>query len=1611
MKRFLSGMRGVVLLVFFITSGVQAQNEYWFFGQNGAGMDFSNGNAVQNNGLPSINFNESVTVVSDGSGNLLFYSDGMEVYDKNHLLMPSGTIVGSGGSSAAQGAISISHPNNPNRFYIFTADDSDDALDHGIRWHEIDITIPGNGTVLNPSGDVISADNVVVGSSAEMLTAFGCGDTIWVVGHGKNNADFYAIPVTGLGPQAPIVSTIGVLMNGPQLRGSLAFNSTGTKLVCTNGNGNARILDFNPITGVLSNAVVISGSFYGSEWSSTDNVIYLTAATGANGLFHYNVASQVLTLIDDAHLYGEIVTARDGNLYVGKWVGEQDSSLAVITSPNSLIPTDVGIGFKKDGWFANRTVAFGLPQNLACPIIICPDTTTTQPSNLCVGFTEDLTTHIVGDTGSWSVTQAPVGSNPAVITGGVFDASNMETDPGIYTLTFKADVFHPTCDSVTTRKIVVYPKVEVDLGSDTAICADYSVSFDAGNGVDWLWNTGETSQVITKDAVGTYSVIVTDSNNCVGRDTISLLINKLPVVNLGNDTAICSDSTIVFDAQVGVSWIWDNGSTSQSIVTNVGGDYSVIVTDFNGCIGLDTITLQINSLPIVDLGNDTSICADSTIALDAQIGAEWLWNTSSINQSITANVTGDYSVMVTDLNGCVGYDTVALLMNASPIVDLGNDTSICVDQSIVFDAVIGVGWMWNTGDVTESIVTNTGGQYDVTVVDLNGCVGYDTIVLTTHDLPIVDLGNDTAICVDSLVEFTANVGVQWIWDSGESTQMISTNAAGDHSVIVTDVNGCVNYDTITLTIHNLPIVDLGSDTAICMDSAVVFKANIGVGWLWNTGAITDFVSANSTGDYSVIVVDSNGCVGYDTISLNMQSLPVVTLGNDTSICVDSIVVFKANVGVYWQWNTGAITDQITVYTADEYDVVVTDSNGCVGYDTIVLSINELPIVDLGNDTAICADSSIVFDAVLGNTWLWNTGAISSDITVNLAGDYDVVVQDSNGCVNYDTVSLLIHALPVVELGNDTSICSDSSIVFKTTIGMMWNWNNGAGTSYISANKAGDYDVIVTDSNGCVGYDTIRLTINSLPVVDLGRDSSLCRGDEMVIYAGLNDVKYHWNPTLETIDSIIVTIENDYSLTVIDSNNCVGYDTISISVDELPIVSLGEDSSLCEGDSMILKAGKSGGVYLWSTGEVSEEIKVKLPSEYIVTVTNAALCSSSDTVLVTVDTVPVVDLGNDTAICDQEKIILDAENEGDNIQWNTGSSSQIVGVDQAGTYNVTVTNSFSCSTSDTLTLSILKLPVIDLIDDQLVCDFRSIEATVKENDALYFWSTGETSQSIVITKEGHYYVQVIDSNNCFNKDTVIITKGPDLDVNLHIVPFICFGDAVETNLTVDNEAGELTYLWNTGATESKIEIDSSGLYSVLVIDTLGCWGRDSNEVVEMEIPTISLSADSLSMCSVEAAKESVLITASHTGSYVEWGTGEVGDLYQTEVSGFFEAVVYDSIGCSNYDSLTIAEYCRPISITLPNIFTPNGDGLNDQLFPIETVWEDHQYMMHYVEKISFEVLNRWGEAVFTSEGVLPHWNGVHTKGVEVPSGTYFWILQYTDIDGVLYKTNGFVELVR
>ena len=469
------------------------------------------------------------------------------------------------------------------------------------------------------------------------------------------------------------------------------------------------------------------------------------------------------------------------------------------------------------------------------------------------------------------------------------------------------------------------------------------------------------------------------------------------------------------------------------------------------------------------------------------------------------------------------------------------------------------------------------------------------------------------------------------------------------------------------------------------------------------------------GDYYDYFDPVEGCDSIITTHLSVNN-PIVDLGADAGFCAgNSILLDAENPGATYLWNTGATTQTLNVITAGNYSVTITDIAGCTASDIIHIDAYPSPVADLGADISVCAGESVILDAENpGATYLWNTGATTQTISVATSGNYGVVVTNDNGCTDNDIVTITVNANPIVDLGDVINFCENADLILDAeNPGATYLWNTGANTQQITVTESGMYSVDVTSAAGCITSDEVTVNTLPVPVVNLGEDIITCSPEIITLNAENAGSDFDWS-TGENTQTIEVTESGDYGVVVTNIYGCSENDLITITINPSPEIDLGSDIEFCENVSVILDAENPGDDYLWTTGEITQQIEINSAGTYGVTITNAFGCSVFDELNASVLPVSIIELGPDTAFCEGGIYILDATTPSCTYVWSTDETTPTIQVAESGTYSVIITNSFGCSDTDEITIEIYPLPETEL---------NLIPATICEDAGNYTFTEG------------------------------------------------------------------------------------------------------------------------------------------------------------------------------------------------------------------------------------------------------------------------------------------------
>jgi gliding motility-associated-like protein len=574
---------------------------------------------------------------------------------------------------------------------------------------------------------------------------------------------------------------------------------------------------------------------------------------------------------------------------------------------------------------------------------------------------------------------------------------------------------------------------------------------------NYVWSNGATTSAINPSAAGTFTVTVTDVNGCNGSTSQLVTINSNPIPTISGTFVACQGNTTTLSAPAGFTYSWNNGASSGTINPGAAGLYTVTVTDANGCTGIASQLVTINSNPTPSISGTFAACQGFSASLNATPGlVSYQWSDGTSAAAINPSLGGTYTVTVTDVNGCIGTTTQLVTINANPVPVISGNNSICDGTTASFNAGGYASYVWSDGSTSASISPGTAGVYTVTVTDANGCIGSTSQSLTVYTLPTATIVGDNTICYgdnsDLNVSFTGTAPFTYVW----------TNGITNSSPVISSTN-----------------------------SSLVN------------------VSPGSTNVYTLVSVSDANCPGTlnGAATITVNPLPIPVISGDLAICDGETSVLNATPGyVAYTWSNNSNSTSITTGTGGPYTVTVTDLNGCVGTSASAnLVVNMVPEVSFIADTLItCKEQKGVFTNTSiydsGSSFAWTFGDGSTSSASNPShlypsqGTYPIslTITTPAGCVSSNTgsIDIVFFPLPVADFVTSPNINGvfngKVEFVDRSDFAVSWRWDFGDGFYALTQNtehyfnEVGDFNVRLTVTNLAGCEDTHSETISIIP---------------------------------------------------------------------------------------------------------------------------------------------------------------------------------------------------------------------------------------------------------------------------------------------------------------------------------------------------------------------------------------------------------------------------------------------------------------------------------------------------------------------------------------------------
>ncbi|MGB4776459.1 MAG: PKD domain-containing protein [Daejeonella sp.] len=1070
-----------------------------------------------------------------------------------------------------------------------------------------------------------------------------------------------------------------------------------------------------------------------------------------------------------------------------------------------------------------------------------------------------------------TITLTATGSASYLWSNGATTQSIIVNSPGSYFVkTTNAQGCVRTSDpfAVTVKQ---KPVAVISTSGSPILCSGNTVTLTSNVGDSYLWSTGQNTQSIIVSQAGSYTVQVTSNGCSTVSNPINVTVNvpTLATISPSAPQTICFGETKTLTASQAVSYLWSNGETSSSIEVSTPGFYSVTTTDVNGCKSTSaTVHIQVRPefLPQISVVGTTTFCEGLSTTLIATTGSSYLWSTGQTTQSIIVTQAGTYNAVVTNASGCsVATNPVVINTLPSPkpfIASLG-PTTFCQGDSVtlnISNPQPNTIYTWSNGSVGNNIIVKQNGSYTVYGTYQNGCIKIsDPLAITVYNIakPTISTSGPTTFCDGESITLTINeIGSSYRWSNGATTKSIIVKESETFTGFIINSQGCEresNPVSINVRANPKPIITASGPQTFCQgDSVLLSIPNVaGSQYVWSNGISgTNKITVKSSGNYFVNVTNANNCLNVSqTVPVNVYPIPKPTINvqGGLDICHGDSVILKINeTGTAYRWSNGATTKSIIVKESETFTGYIINAQGCEREsDPININVraNSKPVITASGLTTFCQGDSVILSIpnVIGSQYVWSNGISGTNkITVKTSGNYFVNVTNTNNCLNVSqTVPVNVYPIPkpTINVQGGLDICQGDSVILtiKET-GTSYRWSNGAKSKSIIIKESETFTGYITNAQGCERESdpvSINVRPNPKPIITASGLTTFCDGDSIKLKSSVGDA-YLWSNG-QTTREIIVKTPGSYYVTTFLNNGCSKI-SLPIEINVLenlkPVITASGSTTLCKGDTVILKASP-GSLYVWSTGENSQSIKVVNAGTYSVRVYNSDNCSKkSDNIVVTVNPRPVaiVTPSGPTTFCQKDSVTLNATAGGSKYVWSNGLETKSIVVKNSGTYWVTVYNAFDCETvSEPITVTVKDKPIasINVQGSLEFCKGNSVILAASKGK-YYEWSTGSKDSTIKVVESGSYWVRVFNELGCsdISQFVNVVVRNPTTLVTIPDIE-VCVNKSSITLNQEDPKGGKYN---GVGIVQNKFNPAVAGIGKHTIIYTyfneFGCQNNTS-----------------------------------------------------------------------------------------------------------------------------------------------------------------------------------------
>ncbi|MHA3788400.1 T9SS type A sorting domain-containing protein [Flavobacterium hauense] len=1115
-----------------------------------------------------------------------------------------------------------------------------------------------------------------------------------------------------------------------------------------------------------------------------------------------------------------------------------------------------------------------------------------QENVLCHGeATGEATVNVTGGTGiytyNWDTTPLQVMPTATGLAAGTYTVTINDANMCVTTQSFT--ITEPASSLVATAG------TQVDVLCHGEATGEATVNATGGTGAySYSWNTtpAQTTATAIDLEDGTYTATVTDANGCIATQSFTITEPATALVaTAGIQVDVLCHGEATGEATVNAtggtgaysySWNTTPVQTTATAIDLEDGTYTVTVTDANGCSATQSFTITEPATALVatagiqvDVLCHGEATGEATVTATGGTGAySYSWNTTPVQTTATAIdlEDGTYTVTVIDANGCTATQSFTITEPASALVaTAGLQVDVLCHGEATGEATVtatgGTGaysYSWNTTPVqtTATAIDLEDGTYTVTVTDANGCTATQSFTITEPaSALVVTAGPQVDVLCHGEATGTAYVNANggtgfytYSWDTTpvQTTSMAIGLTVGTYTATVTDINGCQGTQAFTITEPTASlVVTAGTQVDVLCHGEATGEATVtatgGTGaysYSWNTIPVQTTATAIDLeeGTYTVTVTDANGCTATQSFTITEPATAMAFTPNTTQTDVlcngqatgSATVAVNGGTGAYtYLWSNAATTNTITGLTAGIYTVTVTDANGCTLNNSFTITQPAALVATAGTQVDVLCHGNTTGEATVNvtggtgaYTYSWDTTPVQTTDTATglAAGTYTVTVTDANSCTTTQSFTITQPSLPLATTPNTshTNVSCFEGTNGSATIAVnggtapyTYLWSNGQTNAVATGLTAGTYSVDVTDANGCTLSQSFTITEPTELIASAGPQSNV---------------------------------------------TCFGF---------------------ANGAAAVNVTGGTGVYsYSWNTTPVRTTPSVTglVPGSYTVTVTDANLCTTTQSFIITEPQQLTAAINTYTDILCYGAATGSATVDvaGGTLPytylWNNGQVTATATQLTAGAYTVVVTDANGCQVNVSVILTQPAAP-LHLTASQVNVDCASdadgsitINATGGTAPYTYAWtpavSTTNFADNLAV---GNYNVVVTDTNGCSDIRYLSIMAPTAVTGYFTVTNADCYttGSAI---LHASGGVAPYTYLWSNGNTTPNLTNVLPGTYTVSITDTNGC-SYTLSTTINGTAPIIVTSAPQAVI--VNGGETAVFTVEAQNVSYYQW----------------------------------------------------------------------------------------------------------------------------------------------